>query len=724
MEEIRPFVGAVALWIGISCGLWWLRRRSVRGRQNRQLEQAGRAAAYTDEAQAVFDAIRFPVPLENPPAETNAWLKAETHALLKRVQEHGRFFDKVKTLRVQIQSSPGIDDHGPLSELLNLRRDLWAASEVVLVEDPGSFGATFAEDGAYERFQGEALALLFKRPERTGDDDLIDLRLSLARQEAGRFTVELQEAIAIAREQDRLPTLSEIVAYPQAFFRAIPRALRTAGAFLRAFFGYALDAARAIRRSQTMARGATRLREARENWPQRLSGGFEHVSAAARESTTAIRRHYDFLVAAHDFQAKYERLVRAAPEITERGRQFIARLELAERSERLQLTSANAAIWMARGLLSGLAHLLAGIARLHAALRETAPWTLAAALLRPAPLAGRRRSAFRSYRMALAAGGLSEMPFERHWRLAPLAALPQPARGKTKAKVRAKVTKAAPAPKAKAAPKQRRAAAKPAQAAAPVSAKTAAMAKTETRPIGPSAAAEKPPAAKPNAASGAVHPDQEKAAKTSSQSLFGVFRRRARPAAGTSIEAETPPPAPNRPPKPQAAAVADANHTTPKIESVAAPEAPAPEPPPAILEPLAGDSPMPHDEALARRRPSFLKRLFGKSVPQKADAGRAGPAADQAAGTASPPQSEPASETVPPPPKLMDKLSSLEDAEQRAAEAESAEHELDAADTARPEAEQEEDADDPGPLTLRILDLQAKIKPKEPQIRSFPWLRE
>jgi hypothetical protein len=39
---------------------------------------------------------------------------------------------------------------------------------------------------------------------------------------------------------------------------------------------------------------------------------------------------------------------------------------------------------MARGLLNGLAHLLAGIARLHTALRETAPWAFAAAFLGPA----------------------------------------------------------------------------------------------------------------------------------------------------------------------------------------------------------------------------------------------------------------------------------------------------------------------------------------------------
>jgi hypothetical protein len=157
-----------------------------------------------------------------------------------------------------------------------------------------------------------------------------------------------------------------------------------------------------------MVRGASRLRQAQEDWPQRLSAGFERASTAARGSATSLQRHYDFLVTAYDFQTKYEQVVRRAPEITERGRQFIARLELAERSERLRLTSANAAVWMARRSLDGLAHLIAGLQRAQAALSETAFWRLAGRLLAPAPLTGRRTSPFRSYRRALAIAGLSE----------------------------------------------------------------------------------------------------------------------------------------------------------------------------------------------------------------------------------------------------------------------------------------------------------------------------
>ncbi len=152
MSEIWSISGAVALWIGISVGLWWLHRRWTRARQDRRIEQAERAVVLIDEAPAVFDLIRATVRLENPPRNRAARLRAETHALLKRIQERSSFFDSVNTLRVQLQASLGVDDHQPLSEMLHLRRDLWAASEIVLVEDPASFGATFARGGGFRPF--------------------------------------------------------------------------------------------------------------------------------------------------------------------------------------------------------------------------------------------------------------------------------------------------------------------------------------------------------------------------------------------------------------------------------------------------------------------------------------------------------------------------------------------------------------------------------------------
>jgi hypothetical protein len=335
------------------------------------------------------------------------------------------------------------------------------------------------------------------------------------------------------------------------------------------------------------------------------------------------------------------------------------------------------------------------------------------------------------------------MPFDRQWRLEPAPASPQAAPTKAKAKSKAKPAKVAPVANAKAAsPEREAAAARPANVAAPPAAKSAAgagkqraraaaaveiaaKAKIEPLPVAASASTEVPLAAQAKAASGAVRPDHEKAEKAPSRSLFGLFKPRRRPVAGKPIEVEKPLVAPS-PPTPigasqPKAALRSLDECRLTIEAVATPEAAAP-------DPLADDAPLPVGEAMKRRRPSFLKRLFGKVTSDSADAVHANAEAEHMDGAASLPRPDPATEAGPapqaePPPKLMDKLSSLELAEPEIAGDDEQEDEDVAVDAALLEAGEEDDAGEPGPLTLSILELQAKIKPKAPQIRSFPWLR-
>ena len=519
MQEIWSFGGVIALWLGISVGLWWLHRRSVHGRQRRELDQAERAAVFVVEAPAVFDAIRARPAATSRSADAQAQLAADTHALLKRIQDHGAFFDRVNALRVQMQASFGVDDYQPLSEILQVRRDLWASSEIVLVEDLSSFGSSFAEEGSYERFRNEAVELMFKAPAAAGDD-VIDLRLSLAREDAERFIAELKDAIAAARERDRLPTPAEIIAYPVAAIRALPEKLRIARNFASAFFAYSGDIARSIRDSETMERGRRHLQTAREELPQRLSAGFERASTAALERAGNLKRHYDFLVAAHDFQAKYERVLSRAPELTERGRQFIARLDLAEKSERLRLTSANVLIWVARRLIDVLAHFIAGLQILYGALSRTTPWAFAEAMVAPTPVRGRQTSAFPSFQMALAASGLTEelepavappvkpavqasKTKSASKRAAPVSAKSrsptQKAKAKTKTSATAPKGKAQPAPtKVKSGEKTKVAAAKEI-ARAPAKVKPVEPAKIVATPVKADAAPPPPAKAKPAA---------------------------------------------------------------------------------------------------------------------------------------------------------------------------------------------------------------------------------
>lgn len=45
------------------------------------------------------------------------------------------------------------------------------------------------------------------------------------------------------------------------------------------------------------------------------------------------------------------------------------------------------------------------------------------------------------------------------------------------------------------------------------------------------------------------------------------------------------------------------------------------------------------------------------------------------------------------------------------------------ADEWESDAEEAESDGDPGPLTLSVMEVQAKLTPRPSQIRSFPWLR-
>ncbi len=720
MDEFGSLAGVIALWIGVSCGLWWLHRRSVHARQRRQMRQAARATVYTGDAQKIFDAIR------DFPRSSGAALSEETHALLKRVQARSAFFDKVNALRVDMLAGFGMDDYPPLSEILHIRRDLWAASEIVLVEDLSSFGESFAEPGAYERLRAEAAALLFKAGgSGAADEDVIDLRLSLARGEAERFVPELKDAIRLARERDRLPSFAEIIAYPIAAIRAVPAKIGVARGFLAEFYRYAAEIAGAIRRSEAMERGVGELRRAQEELPRRLVTGFERASATARQSASGLRQHYDFLVTAHDFQAKYEQALRRAPQITERGRQFIARLELAERSERLRLTSANVLIWLARQLATGLAHFIAGLQTMQAALSETPPGALAALLVAPTPVRGRHLPAFRSYQMALGASGLSEQRprrpnmqedgFVAKHAKAQTSKTASVAKGKPAAAAR-KSIKAAKAAKQPDAPVAKSAAR--VEPAAVIAKATAVKpgGKSDIRPLpGPSAdhaavtgpdvvhtAASPPPVAAPAAKEAPKQPKRgAKPARLQPPEPIPALRGLGSEPAAPATAAE---------PDSRSAKRTAKRHAEP---IVARPSPPAPAEP-AAAEPVAAALPPP-----AKRR-SLLDRLLGRRPAEPTIGDLLAAAwerehAAEASDTAAPPTP---SETAP---TLLGKLSELpnEDLAEAIAEDDDTPDELGEDETDADDA----DDDDPESLTSSVMEVQTRLAAKAPQIRSFPWLR-
>ncbi len=123
---------------------------------------------------------------------------------------------------------------------------------------------------------------------------------------------------------------------------------------------------------------------------------------------------------------------------------------------------------------------------------------------------------------------------------------------------------------------------------------------------------------------------------------------------------------------------------------------------------------------------SFLGRVFARrkqgddAVPLATEESE--PSAGEAMGAAAPIAAETAEtpsqpERIENPPTLLQKLSEIAKNEPAA---DIGEEPTDA----HAAGDEPEPADEPGPLTLSLMELQAKIKKEKPsQIRAFPWLR-
>ena len=110
-----------------------------------------------------------------------------------------------KTAKQKIEKAFGLSDFAPLAEILQIRREFEAASEIFLIEDIRALGAELVDPNSYETFRAEALALLFRDEYATErDGDPVDLRFSIAREEARvAFGAHVEETIAAELEKGR-----------------------------------------------------------------------------------------------------------------------------------------------------------------------------------------------------------------------------------------------------------------------------------------------------------------------------------------------------------------------------------------------------------------------------------------------------------------------------------------------------------------------------------------
>jgi len=473
MQQFTSLLAVIVVWLVGSVGAWWLHRLYVHRKQRRKLALANEAWMRVREAPEIFADIRAAGLASGAP---NA--QARTNALLSRVRDYGDYFDDVSALRAELSRALKRDDCPPLTEILNLRRDMWAAADVLLIDDPAVFGEAFSQPGAYEEFCRDAEDLLFldAAPLR---DDPIALRLSLADEDMQTFVSGVEGEIADERERERLPTWREIIAYPVSWVRAVPRGLawlagaairlgrglaglagkagRIGGAVLATLWAalrqipaaigrgtgnvsamigrlprvrfpkarassvgqglrqaaagtraYAMTAGKrlaALRDHPAVGRMAASIRRAGDRFPDRLSQGLGRAAEMARDvraraktatfnarerardfDTGELGLHYDFLVKAHSLRQRYADMLGRAPELTETGRQFIARLELEKRSERLRLGTAKLRRRARLELVRLLTFLIAALERLRDRLADAPPQPAQNTNLLTAPL--------------------------------------------------------------------------------------------------------------------------------------------------------------------------------------------------------------------------------------------------------------------------------------------------------------------------------------------------
>jgi hypothetical protein len=377
MKTFSSLAAVMGLWLTVSFLLWAFYRLFRRSDGAKRMRLLSDAAGLIVEGGAVFAALRTRAS-ERATAEGNyrpgsaqpqEILKEDVRSLLNGIEAQSGFFERVNGLKKKIQKTFNVPDFLALSEMLQIRRDFWAASEIFLMDGIQELGPELADTRSFERFQAEARALLFKdEPGLTIEPDSgdpVELRLAIAREDAIAFEKETERAIAAEREKGRFPTPAELAAVPLSLVRGLYTGLRE----VRYLIGDAAITAQSIARAMT-AKGlkgaAEELRRARADMPGQFATAFERAGGLARQGGENLKRHYEFVIEAQELRARYAELLARAPDLSEKGKQFLARLELERRAEQFRETSGDLFDWARQGLVIGIAYLIAGLQHVQA----------------------------------------------------------------------------------------------------------------------------------------------------------------------------------------------------------------------------------------------------------------------------------------------------------------------------------------------------------------------
>ncbi len=369
MKAFSSLAVVVALWLGVSFSLWLFYRLFRRRDGSKQKQLTAAALALVDEGMAVLSALRARASEPAGASGSYGWhsndsreaMQDDVRALLNAIEAKSSYFDRVKAGKNKIEKTFGLSDFAPLAEILQIRRDFWAASEIFLIEDIRALGAELTEPEFYETFRAEALTLLFRDENAAQrDGDPVVLRLSIAREEAAAFSVHVEETIAAEFEKSRAPTPAEIIAVPVNLGQSAAFVVREGRTILKDAAATAQIFARSVG-SKGLKAAAEELRKARGDLPSQFADAFERAGGLARKGGDGLKRHYEFVLEAQELRARYAELLARAPILTEKGKQFLARLELEKRAEQLRESSGDAADWTRQMVVMAIAHLIRGL---------------------------------------------------------------------------------------------------------------------------------------------------------------------------------------------------------------------------------------------------------------------------------------------------------------------------------------------------------------------------
>ena len=390
MKIFSSLAAVMALWLTVSFLLWLAYRVFRRRDGSRQERLLSDALGLMDEADPVFATIRTRASAA-PSAEGNyrfspgqpeETLRADVRGLLNTIEAQSGYFERVNAAKKLLQQTFGVLDVLALAEILQIRRDFWAASEIFLMDGIQELGPEFADAKAFEAFQAEARALLFNEGAGASGDP-VELRLAIAREDSLTFKAEAERAIAAGLERSRFPTAREFVEIPLGLLKATAMGLRE----IRGVLGDAAATAQNLARVVTtkgLKAAAEELRRARTTMPGQFATAFERAGGLARQGGQNLKRHYEFVLEAQELRARYAELLARAPDLSEKGKQFMARLELERRAEQFRDTSNSAIHWARQALVVGIAYTIAGLQFVQAKItppehKQLAPLRAAAA---------------------------------------------------------------------------------------------------------------------------------------------------------------------------------------------------------------------------------------------------------------------------------------------------------------------------------------------------------